>query len=589
MKRLKTQKKQLGLKGKLVLCSLLMILGMMFVHTVQSYISLSKAYDEAVSVARQGFDSTIRAQVENMISGLSDNYQQYQDGEITEQQAMDRALRMIRKTRYDGENGYFEADLEDGTCVAHMNPELEGQERLDFQDKVGNYVLKNIIAAGDQPDGGFTEYYFEKPGVSGVVYKRAFTQKFEPYEWYITTGVYEDDVDALIQTYAANKRNALIFLILSSTLTAALMILIMYIFANSITRNLRRVTERIQLFAQGDLHTPVPDIRAGDETGDLAKAAEQTILGLHDVIGDITENLTMMSQGDLTGQTARQYPGDFAPIRESFNRILDSLNGIFFRFRQSAEQVSASAEQVAGASQGLSQGATEQAGSIEELSATIAEISSGVGSNAQKATQARELAVRAGQEVENGSHQMQSMVDAMGHINRSTQEISKIIKVIDDIAFQTNILALNAAVEAARAGAAGKGFAVVADEVRNLAVKSAAAAKDTTALIETSAQKAAEGTKIVGSTDQSLQKIVSSVTEISQLIHEIDMASAQQAASLEQVTTGVDQVSAVVQTNSATAEESAALSEELSSQARLLQQEIEKLHLAEKAPEPEQE
>ena len=579
MKRLEFQKRQLHLRGKIVLSSLLLIAMMLVVQTAVAYVSLSKAYDEAVAVARSGFDSMVQTQVQNIISTLTDTYKQYQDGKLTEQAAKDFSMRLIRTARYNGESGYFEADLEDGTCVAHMDQSLEGQNRLNFQDKNGTYIIKNMISAGKQKSGGFSEYYYKKPGVTGLVYKRAFTQKFEPYQWYISTGVYEDDVDKKIQVYAAEKQTALLFLILCSAAAAVLATVVMVFLSNSISSRLRKVTDRIQLLAQGDLHTPVPDIRSGDETGILAKAAEQTILGLRDVFSDITGNLAKMSEGDLTGEAAKQYPGDFAPIQDSLHRILEAMNHIFFQFRRSTEQVSNSAEQVAAASQGLSQGASEQASSVEELSATITEISGGVNSNAEKAAQAKDLAVRAGEEVENGNRQMERMVGAMNHINRSTEEISKIIKVIDDIAFQTNILALNAAVEAARAGSAGKGFAVVAEEVRNLAVKSAQAAKNTTALIEASAQKASEGTKIVDSTDRSLQQIVSSVTEISKLIHEIDEASAQQARSLEQVTTGVDQISSVVQTNSATAEESAALSEELSSQAKLVQQEIEKLKL----------
>ena len=582
MKRFGIRKRQLRLKGKLVLISLLLIGGMLAVQAALSYFSLSKAYNGAISVARDGYDSVLKAEVQSMISSLTDNYQQYQDHLITEQQAKDRAMRMIRKTRY-GADGYFEADLADGICAAHMNQKLERLNRLNYKDPNGTYYIKNIIAAGNQKSGGFTEYYFEKPGTNSVVYKRAFTQKFEPYGWYITTGVYEDDVDALIQTYAAEKRQALFLLFLCIGLVAAAAVVCMVLFANSLSSNLRKVTDRLQLLAAGDLHTPVPEIRSGDETGILAKATDETLLRLHNVIDDITGNLTAMSEGDLTNRDIRPYKGDFGPIRDSLLRILGAMNRVFLQFRQSAGQVATGAEQVSDASQALSQGATEQASSIEELSATITEISTAVSGNAKTAAAARELAVKTGREVENGSRQMKDMVGAMNHIDRSTEEISKIIKVIDDIAFQTNILALNAAVEAARAGEAGKGFAVVADEVRSLASKSAEAAKDTTALIESSVQKVSEGTKIVDSTDRSLRQIVSSVAEISKLIHEIDVASAKQADSLGQVTLGVNQISSVVQTNSATAEESAALSEELSSQAELFQQEIGKLRLSEKA------
>ena len=229
--------------------------------------------------------------------------------------------------------------------------------------------------------------------------------------------------------------------------------------------------------------------------------------------------------------------------------------------------------------QALSQGSTEQASSIEEITSSMTEVAAQTKENATNANQANELAIVAKDNAVSGNQQMQEMLKAMAEINDSSANISKIIKVIDEIAFQTNILALNAAVEAARAGQHGKGFAVVAEEVRNLAARSANAAKETTAMIEGSIKKVDMGTKIANETAQALNKIVGDVTKATQLVGGIAAASNEQASGISQVNLAIEQVAQVVQTNSATAEESAAASEELSGQAEILKQIVSKFKL----------
>ena len=227
----------------------------------------------------------------------------------------------------------------------------------------------------------------------------------------------------------------------------------------------------------------------------------------------------------------------------------------------------------------LSQGATEQASSIEELSASIEQVSSQTKTNAENANKANNLAEQAKNYAITGNTQMQGMLKAMDDINESSSNINKIIKVIDDIDFQTNILALNAAVEAARAGQYGKGFAVVAEEVRTLAGRSANAAKETTALIEDSIKKVVEGTRIAKETADALEKIVDQVKTVSDLVSDINSASNEQATAIAQIDQGIMQVSQVVQENSATSEQSAAASEELSGQAEVLRDLVGKFKL----------
>jgi len=304
-----------------------------------------------------------------------------------------------------------------------------------------------------------------------------------------------------------------------------------------------------------------------------------TISSIKGYIGEISDVLGEMSKGNLDVSITAEYLGEFVTLKDSINGIAGSLNEVLGEIGTAADQVASGTKQVSDGSQEISQGATEQSSSIEELTASVSQIAEQTRQNAMSANKASELTVSAAAEATRGNERMKAMQDAMSQINEASRSISKIIKVIDDIAFQTNILALNAAVEAARAGVHGKGFAVVAEEVRNLAARSAGAAKETTELIEGSISKTEAGTRIADETAGALVSIVEGVDKAAQLVGEIANASNEQASAITQVNHGIEQMSQVVQTNSATSEETAAAAEELSSQAEFLKSMVGQFNL----------
>ena len=332
--------------------------------------------------------------------------------------------------------------------------------------------------------------------------------------------------------------------------------------------------------AEGDLDVEI-SYTSRDELGVLAAQVGRLIHKLQVIIEDENQFLAKMAEGDFTVDSTceGEYTGGFYPLLVSFRGIAEKLNDTMRQISQSSSQVASGADQVSNGAQALAQGAAEQASSVQELAAAIDEISAKVNQNADNARKASEAADGVSVKMNVSKEKMRQMTQAMGDISNCSSEIGKIMKIIEDIAFQTNILALNAAVEAARAGTAGKGFAVVADEVRNLANKSTEASENISALIENSLKAVENGTQIADDTARSLIQAVNDVSKMTGIIEQISEASSDQADSISQITTGIDQISSVVQTNSATAEESAAASEELSSQSQLMKSLVERFKL----------
>lgn len=396
-------------------------------------------------------------------------------------------------------------------------------------------------------------------------------------KWIVVTNIPISEID---QVKKDSIFAAVTITIALTLLIALVIILVLRIF---VLRPVRAIKQASDSMAEGSLNIQIP-YRSTDELGQLAENIQKTSSTISTYIENISQTLGAISQGDMTTDIQLDYIGDFIPIKTSMTQILHSLNDTLRQIRQSARQVAGGSEQMASGAQALSQGAVQQASSVEELASTLELLSQQARQTAEIAVQASEKSHFVGSEVSESNNRMQALQSAMADINSSSAEIEKIIKTIEDIAFQTNILALNAAVEAARAGAAGKGFAVVADEVRNLASKSAEASHSTAELIDRSLEAVRNGTRIADETARALVSVVEGVEEVADNIGTIALASDQQSSSIGQITDSINQISNVVQTNSATAEQSAATSEELSAQSQLLDTLVTQFRLRKEAP-----
>ena len=474
---------------------------------------------------------------------------------------VDEFLDMVKGINV-GENGQAFIIDENGVCVASANEEYV-KNNVNFIKEFGNKkgyeeftAVLNRMAGGES---GNAEYDFDG--------EKMFTS-FAPIpgtSWSLGCSIPEKEVMAPVEALGN-------FLLTVSLIIFVLSAVLVYLFSSIIINPIKNLTAVTKELAAGNLDVAI-NMDRNDEIGVLGSSLSMLVERLHSYIGYIEELsnvLGEMGKGNLNLDFTLSYDGEFRKLKDALSKTVSMLGGVIGKLSTTARDVENSAENVSDGSQILAQGATEQASAIEELSATINEITNQVQKNAENADLARQSSEKSSGAVDEGKEKMNEMVSAMKDISETSGKIGKIIKNIEDIAFQTNILALNAAVEAARAGAAGKGFSVVADEVRSLAAKSAASAKDTALLIQSSIDAVERGTKVAEETVSALQDVITGTKETADLIEEIAAASTEQADSITQINIGVEQVASVIQQNSQAAENSAAATEGLIGSSREL-------------------
>ena len=456
---------------------------------------------------------------------------------------------------------------------------------FDVLDNQNNFVYSNNPDAKGKNLGDLIGQKYNDMLVEKMQSKEAFFQRDGQVRYYVPLQI--EGVDWWVQTamtipHFDQEKNQLLFaLILSEVIIFILVQIINFVRISNALKPLKKISEAGKEVAGGnfdvEIHYPQQD-----EIGELSRSISEVIGRSKKIVFDLRDRLDAMAGGNFTENLeSEEYVGDYAPLLESLKHIQEDMNRTLQEVHASSVQVLSSAEQVNTGAQSLSQGATEQASSIEELSANMQDISQSIQASTKTAGDAYKLQGEAGVAVLQSNEKMEEMRKAMDDITAKSNEISKIIKTIDDIAFQTNILSLNAAIEAARAGAAGKGFAVVADEVGNLAQKSAKAAQNTGLLIEETIEAVEKGAKITEETAESLNSVSKSTEEVNTLIEKISSASSKDLEGITSLNQGLQQISSVVQANSATAEQSAAASEELTGQANKMNELVERFQLKE--------
>lgn len=475
---------------------------------------------------------------------------------------LDSIAKVVKNIQIEETGGIFLVDTRTFTIIGHKDSEIMGKNLSEMDDGMYRYATSQIQSGKT----GLTVYdnstYVE---ISEVPNSDWMAVTYVPQKEILK------DANDFFRTMIPRMLVVIVLLIILIIIGARRMI-------GKPVKELNRVASEI---ADGNLEQSIR-YNAHDELGELADNFNRTTVRLRDYVAyieEIARKLEEIAQGNLNFTLEHEYTGEFSKIKKSLEDISDSLNNTIGRIHIASQEVSMGSEHVSAGSQTLSQGAAEQASAVEELASTINEVSGVVQENAQGAQRACEISQAVERSILESDEKMQNMTEAIQQINTKSSEVYKIIKTIDDIAFQTSILSLNASVEAARAGVAGKGFAVVADEVRSLAAKSAEAAQETGALIEQMVQAVQKGTAAADDMTHSLMEVVKQSKEVSEQTNMIAVHSKNQAVSIEEIVRGINQVSDVVQTNSATAEESASASVELSEQAKLLKQLVSRFRL----------
>ncbi|MFT4181749.1 MAG: methyl-accepting chemotaxis protein [Rhizobium sp.] len=532
----------------------------------------------------------LRTQVESGISVLKFYYSQEQAGKLTEEQAKAQAYATITSMKYTPDGYLFGYDY-DVNMAFHYDKSKVGVSLKGQPDPKGHYYREELVKLGQQ-GGGLSDFYANKPGQPADVMfrKTAYARAFEPWKIVVVTGVYMDDLDAQVATK--------IWTTLWSTLALFVLVLGAAFFViRGITKPLTQVHAALKAVADEDVNIAIPHAAMRNEIGLMAKATlalQQKIRERHAlaerqaaqeeeinserqqnlrqqqseaeeqarVVSTIGKALEQLARGDLTVRCGDIGIG-YAGLRNNFNEALSHLEAAMGRVNAKGNDIGVSKEEIRRASNELSQRTERQAASLEETSAALDELTVAVRQTAEGAHEASKRVHSVSTEASRSDAVVAQAIEAMSGIEKSSAEISKIIGVIDEIAFQTNLLALNAGVEAARAGESGKGFAVVAQEVRELAQRSAAAAKEIKDQIARSSGQVDQGVRLVGEAGEALKRISDQIKAANEIVSKIAYSASEQDTTLRSISSSMNQLDAATQQNAAMAEETTASAETL--------------------------
>jgi methyl-accepting chemotaxis protein len=532
----------------------------------------------------------LRTQVESSLSILQRYYDQETSGELKHEDAQKFAYAAVAGIKFEPA-GYVFGMSYDMVTVFHFNPKTVGVQQKGQPDKMGNLFREELVAKG-RAGGGITEYYWEKPGKpADETYKKAvYSRVFEPWQVVVATGVYTDDLDAKINRTIMEVVGVGVVAFLAALAAA------FYVIRN-ITKPLGAIHNALRAVADEDVSSTIPHTEMSNEIGMMAKATEalqEKVRERHAmaerqvkqqqeldrerqqnldtqqeeaqlqarVVSTIGDALADLARGDLTVRCSDLGPR-YSALRDNFNEALSHLEAAMAKVNSKSVDIGGSKEEIRRASAELSQRTERQAANLEETSAALDELAVAVRQTAEGAHEAAGRVSSVSSEASRSDQIVTQAIDAMGAIEHSSDEISKIIGVIDDIAFQTNLLALNAGVEAARAGESGKGFAVVAQEVRELAQRSAAAAKEIKDQISRSSGQVQNGVRLVGEAGEALKRISDQVKAASDIVSKIAHSASEQDTTLRSIASSLNQLDAATQHNAAMAEETTASAEAL--------------------------
>ncbi|SMC92171.1 methyl-accepting chemotaxis protein [Rhizobium sp. RU36D] len=566
---------------------LFMLIGaLMLAFVAVTYFQIRSAAD---SIYAERYDM-LRTQVEAGMSTIKAIDAKVATGELTPEAARQQAFAILSNVKFEP-NGYLFGISYEATTVFHPNSKQVGVNAKGQPDKRGNMFREEMIEKG-QKGGGITRYFWEKPGdTSGEVYEKAvYSLAYEPWKMIVGTGVYIDDLQVKINAmiWDAVALGAAVFVL---GLAAAFVVI------RGITRPLAAIHQSLEAVADENVSIAIPHTDMGNEVGLMAKATEalqekvrerhalterqaqqeatinserQQNLNLQRqeaeqqarVVTTIGASLAELARGDLTvrcGDLGPKYQG----LRDNFNEALSHLEAAMSKVNAKGIDISGSKEEIRRASNELSQRTERQAANLEETSAALDELTVAVRQTADGAQEAAKRVMTVSTEASRSDAVVAQAISAMSGIEQSSAEITKIIGVIDEIAFQTNLLALNAGVEAARAGESGKGFAVVAQEVRELAQRSAAAAKEIKEQISRSSGQVQNGVQLVGQAGEALKRISDQIKAANDIVTKIAHSATEQDTTLRSISSSMNQLDSATQHNAAMAEETTASAEAL--------------------------